>query len=222
MRYQRGVTRPSGGKVKRPGPLTCRDPGRRVCPEGGLEPPRPLRALAPQASASAIPPPGRGVCQVPGSTATAELSTQRPVPRTARRRPGGPLTRMSAMTAGAPAPSPVAPAARGRGRRALPRTDPDRLRRTTGDRPARGAGGGRVRHGRCSTEVGLEPDLLESGARPGQRGRPASRAPTATRPGAAGARPPRRRPRATPPTGRSTRSPARSATAASGAAAPST
>ena len=29
--------------------------------EGGLEPPRPLRALAPQASASAIPPPGQGV-----------------------------------------------------------------------------------------------------------------------------------------------------------------
>ena len=27
---------------------------------GGLEPPRPLRALAPQASASAIPPPGQG------------------------------------------------------------------------------------------------------------------------------------------------------------------
>src|SRR5665647_134128 len=31
---------------------------------GGLEPPRPLRALAPQASASAIPPPGPGDARV--------------------------------------------------------------------------------------------------------------------------------------------------------------
>ncbi len=34
---------------------------RDVVSEGGLEPPRPLRALAPQASASAIPPPGLAV-----------------------------------------------------------------------------------------------------------------------------------------------------------------
>ena len=33
---------------------------------GGLEPPRPLRALAPQASASAIPPPGRATSESSG------------------------------------------------------------------------------------------------------------------------------------------------------------
>jgi hypothetical protein len=34
---------------------------------GGLEPPRPVRALAPQASASAIPPPGRATCEFSSS-----------------------------------------------------------------------------------------------------------------------------------------------------------
>ena len=36
--------------------------------EGGLEPPRPIRALAPQASASAIPPPGPASSTLPGPT----------------------------------------------------------------------------------------------------------------------------------------------------------
>ncbi len=38
-----------------------------VVSEGGLEPPRPFRALAPQASASAIPPPGRTRGRVPSA-----------------------------------------------------------------------------------------------------------------------------------------------------------
>src|SRR5262249_50807069 len=37
--------------------------GGRYVSGGGLEPPRPVRALAPQASASAIPPPGRATCE---------------------------------------------------------------------------------------------------------------------------------------------------------------
>src|SRR3954462_5804654 len=50
--------------------------------EGGLEPPRPIRALAPQASASAIPPPGPARSPVGPARAcllytAAELGTQR-------------------------------------------------------------------------------------------------------------------------------------------------
>src|SRR5262245_55024863 len=43
------------------------DLGKRLVSEGGLEPPRPIRALAPQASASAIPPLGRDDPWYPGS-----------------------------------------------------------------------------------------------------------------------------------------------------------
>ena len=102
--------------------------------------------------------------------------------------------------------------------RELIRIDSVQLRRRL--RPG-GARGGRVRHGASSTEVGLDADLLES--EPGRasvvvrlegdgphRG-PAWRS-TATSTSS----------RRTPPTGRSTRSPPRSATAASGVAAPST
>ena len=69
------------------------------------------------------------------------------------------------------------------------------------------------------TEVGLEPTYLES--EPGRasvvvRVEGADR----SRPGLRGPRPPRRRTRRTRPTGRWTRSAPRSATAASGAAAP--
>ena len=48
--------------------------------EGGLEPPRPIRALAPQASASAIPPPGPALSSLPC----------RPRWSTIRRPPSGP------------------------------------------------------------------------------------------------------------------------------------
>jgi len=60
--------------------------GRRFVSEGGLEPPRPLRALAPQASASAIPPPG------PAETHSTEAREEGSI--------GGEVGRWAAMSPG--------------------------------------------------------------------------------------------------------------------------
>src|SRR5665811_2103838 len=60
-RYQKGCF-PRNDKAPQACDLHRR--GARCVSGGGLEPPRPLRALAPQASASAIPPPGPSTARV--------------------------------------------------------------------------------------------------------------------------------------------------------------
>lgn len=50
---------PDQRKVRVQSHLAAHPRGNVIVSGGGLEPPRPVRALAPQASASAIPPPGR-------------------------------------------------------------------------------------------------------------------------------------------------------------------
>ena len=88
---------------------------------GGLEPPRPLRALAPQASASAIPPPGRGDARARGIPAARETLARcaRPKrPAAAGAGAGRPRHTVSGMTAGT-TPSPPrrpTPTAERRGR----------------------------------------------------------------------------------------------------------
>ncbi len=86
---------------------------------GGLEPPRPLRALAPQASASAIPPPGLGGLTGPGRSPSARRNGSTQALRTTNTTSSDP-SRPTATALFRPAG-----AALGRGRRpSRPRTVP--------------------------------------------------------------------------------------------------
>ena len=140
----------------------------KVVSKGGLEPPRPIRALAPQASASAIPPLRRCRPIVPNSAVTDP-----------RRAPGD---EAKLYTARRPAHQPVS-LRPGAGWRRRSRRPPARSR----PRPRRGAGGGLAdggRPGRSSRAASRPPPgpaRRRLPRRPPRAVRPAARSPSPSR-----------------------------------------
>ena len=136
---------PSTAWEMKKGPV---EPGPSQCPRGDLNPHALIRALAPQASASA---------NSATRTSAGERSNGAADPQHRGGRPTVPDGRMGPCRASARRRPVLRP--RRRGRRPVPRADPDRHHELRRRRRAGGAQGRRVRRRRCSTRSASSPAL---------------------------------------------------------------